>query len=799
MGHLRLALRSLLRAPGFTAAAVLVLALGVGGSTAVFSLLHGVVLRRLAVPAPDQLVRIYERPAGIDAHWPFPGPDFFDLREESRSFAAMAGIRAEQQTLTGRGLPRAIRVARVTASFYDTLREWPASGRPPDPASDAGGGPLSAVVTDAFWRRELSADPAAIGRTLVLDGRSYTISGVMARGFNFPLLRDAEILLSAAFTPREREFRGSAWLTVVGRLKPGTGLPEARAEIAGLAPRIFARSEEHAGWHMEIAPLLEDLVGPVKPALTALLGAVLLILLIACANVASLLLARGMSRSRELAIRAALGAGRGSMVLHLASEAMLIAVVGGAVGLAFAPWALSGLLVLAPRDLPRLDQVHLDGSVLAFALAATMLAGILAGVAPALQLTRPQIMDVLKNGSAGSRKPSRARAALVTVEIALAFVLSAGAGLMARSLGALLDVPTGLSDPAEVLVADVDLPRAQYPDERIVTFARDLTQRLSALPDARGAALMTSIPLDPRGRAEYGFALEGADASAPGESPKAEILWATPGYLQTLGISLATGRDLSWADTKTAPHVILVNEAFVRRLIPNGSPIGRRVTELLGPGNDPWQIAGVVKDVRTKSLDRAPAPLIILPLLQNPMPGLRVAVRASSPDALALAGAVRRELSAIDKDVPLTLPRTLAQVTTQSLGGPRFQMSLFALFAAMALTLAAVGIYGVVMYSVAQRSREIGIRMALGADASQVRRMVFANGVRLALAGVVLGLLGAFAAGRAVASLVYGVGTSDPATLAVSAGVLLLAAALASWVPALRATGVDPAVSLRAE
>lgn len=799
MGHFRLALRSLRRAPAFTAAAVLVLALGVGGSTAVFSLLRGVVLRRLAVPAPDQLVRLYARPAGIDAHWPFAGPDFFDLRAESRSFAALAGIRAEQQTLTGRGLPRAIRVARVTASFYETLRAWPALGAPPDAASDIAGGPLAAVVTDSFWRRELSADPAAIGRTLVLDGRSYTIAGVMARGFTFPLLRDAEVLLSAAFTPWEREFRGTAWLTVIGRLKSGAGLPEARAEIDGLAPRIYARTEEHAGWHMEADPLLEDLVGPVKPALTALLGAVLLTLLIACANVASLLLARGMSRSRELAIRAALGAGRRSMVLHLASEAMVIALLGGALGLAVAPWALTALLALAPQDLPRLNEVHLDGAVLAFALSATTLAGILAGVAPALQLTRPQIMDVLKNGSAGSRKPSRARAVLVTIEIALAFVLSAGAGLMARSLGALLDVPTGLAKSEQVLVADVDLPRAQYPDERIFGFARELSQRLSALPDVRGAALMTSIPLDPRGRAEFGFALEGGDAFAPGQSPKAEILWATPGYLQTMGIALETGRDLAWSDTKTAPHVILVNEAFVQRLIPNGSPIGRRVTELVGPGNDPWQIVGVVKDVRTKSLDRAPAPLIIVPLLQYALPGLRVAVRTPARDPLALVSAVRRELSAVDKDVPLTAPRTLAQVMTQSLGGPRFQMSIFALFAVLALTLAAVGIYGVVMYSVAQRSREIGIRMALGADASRVRRMVFANGVRLALAGVVLGLGGAFVAGRAIASLVYGVGTNDPATLAGSALVLLVAAALASWVPARRATGVDPAVSLRAE
>jgi putative ABC transport system permease protein len=795
MDNLRLAFRTLRRAPGFTIAAVLVLAIGVGGSTAVFSVLRGVVLRQLGLPAPEQLVRLYERPAGLDAHWPFPAPDYFDVARDSHAFESLAAIRPERQTLTGRGTPTQVRVARVTASFFTTLRSLPVLGAAPPADEDLAGGARTAVLTDAFWRREFGADPAAVGRTLILDGNSYTIGGVMAQDFQFPLLRQAEVLTSAAFGTREREFRGNAWLTIVGRLKAGGSVRSAQADLDVLGPRIFARIEEHAGWHLEVQPLLDDLVGPVKPALTALLGAVLLALLIACANVASLLLARGMSRQRELAIRAALGGGRADLVRHLMTEAILIAAMGGALALLLAPWALNALLALAPRDLPRLDEVRVDGAVLAFALAAATGAGLLAGLAPALQLTRPQLMEVLKNGSGGAASSSRARATLVVVEIALAFVLAAGAGLMVRTLGSLLDVPTGLAGAERVLVADLDLPKARYPDQRIVQFAQELMQKVSAAPGVRAAALMTSVPLDLRARAEFGFALEG-DASPPGQSPKAEMVWATPGYLETMGIPLLSGRELRWTDVKSAPHVVLVNEAFARRFMPKGSVLGKRVTELLGPGNDPWEIAGVIGDVRTRELDRAPGPMMVVPLLQYPVASLRVALRSAQGDALSLVPALRAEVLSLDKDVPLSSPQRLDRVVTESVSGRRFQMTLLGVFALVALALAAIGIYGVVAYTVAQRSRELGIRMALGADAALIRRMVVGSGLRLAGLGVALGALGALACTRVLASLVYQVSTSDPATMAATASLLIGIAALASWVPARRATKVDPAISL---
>lgn len=797
VGNLRLALRSLLRAPGFTAAGVLVLAIAIGGSTAVFSVLRGVLLRPLGFRSPEQLIRIYERPAGIDARWPFSGPDFVDVAAENSTFESVAGIRPEQQTLTGHGPPTQIRMARVSASFFSTLRVWPRLGRAPAAEEDVEGASRVAVLTDGFWRREMGADPAALGRTLTLDGRTYTIVGVMPRDFHFALLRQAEILVPLALEGREKEFRGMNWVTVIGRLKGALGVREAQADLDVLAPRIHGRIAEHIGWRYETQPLLTDLVGPVKPALTALLGAVLLALLLACADLASLFLARGIARQRELAIRAALGGGRSELVRQLMTEAMLLAAIGGALGLAIAPWCLSGLLALAPADTPRLEEIQLDGAVLLFSLAASTAAGLLAGLVPALQVTQPHLMEVLTNGSGGTAQRPRARSALVVVETALAFVLAVGAGLMIRTMSGLLEVPSGLASPERVLVADMDLPQSRYPEDRIASLARDLLQRLSSATGVQSATLVTNVPLDPRFRAEFGFSIEGESYPA-GQSPKAEIVFAAPGYLETMGIPLLRGRDMSWTDVKTAPHVVLVNEAFVRRFFPSGDPVGRRVTELLGPP-DPWEVAGVIGDVHTQGLDRAPVPLIVVPLEQFPVPTLRLAVRAAGRNPMALLGTLRSELLTIDKDVPLSAPRMLPQVVIASLGARRFQMTLLSIFAAVALTLAALGIYGVTAYSVTQRAREIGIRMALGAAPGRVLQMVLGSGVRLSLLGVIIGVAAALPAARALGTLVYGVSTTDPLTLTATGALLIGASVLASWVPARRAIRLDPAISLRAE
>jgi putative ABC transport system permease protein len=799
MGNVRFALRSLLRAPGFTAAGALVLAIAIGGSTAVFSVLRGVLLRPLGFRSPEQLIRIYERPAGIDAHWNFSGPDFLDIAAENSAFESTAGIRPTQQTLTGHGPPTQVRIARISASFFSTLRTAPAIGRAPLAEEDVAGGSRVAVLTDGFWRREMGGDRAALGRTLTLDGRTYTIVGVMAPDFHFPVLRQAEILIPLALEKGfEKEFRGTNWITVIARLRAGLGVREAQADLDVLAPRIHSRIAEHDGWRLEAQPLLEDLVGPVKPALTALLGAVLLALLLACADLASLFLARGIARQRELAIRAALGGGRSELIRQLMTEAILLAVIGGGLGLALAPWCLSGLLALAPPDTPRLDEIRLDGAVLLFSLAASTIAGLIAGLVPALQVTHPHLMEVLTNGSGGTAKRPRARSALVVVETALAFILAVGAGLMIRTVSGLLEVPTGLAAPERVLVADMDLPQSRYPDQRITSFARDLLQRLSTSSGVHSAALVTNVPLDPRGRAEFGFSVEG-DESPPGQSPKAEIVFASPGYLETVGIPLLRGRDVQWTDVASAPHIVLVNEAFVRRFFPTRDPLGRRIGNLVGPQDDPWMIAGVVGDVRTLGLDRAPAPMIVVPLLQFPVTTLRLAARAEGRNAMQLVPTLRSEVLAVDQDLPLSSPRLLPQIVTASLGARRFQMTLLSIFAGVALTLAALGIYGVTAYSVTQRSREIGIRMALGAAPGRVLQMVLGSGVRLSLLGVAIGVAAALPAARALGTLVYRVSTTDPATLIATAALLIGAAALASWVPARRAIRLDPAISLRAE
>jgi len=761
-----------------------------------FSVLRGVVLKPLAPPHPEELVRLYQRPAGSEARYPFSAPDYIDLAKGNGAFQSIAGIRAERQTLTGRGSPIQIRVARVTGSFFSILRQWPSIGRAPGAEEDVAGGSRTVVLTDGFWRREFGADPSAVGRTLVLDGRVYVIGGVMPPDFRFPLLRQAEVLVPAAFDRIELERRDHSWITVVGRLKAGFGIREAQADLDRLAPRLAEQLEEHNGWRQEAQLLLDDLVGPLKPALIALQGAVLLVLLIACANVASMLLARGMARQRELAIRAALGGGRGELVGHLLIESMFVALAGGALGMVLAAWGLDALLALSPKGTPRLDEVHLDAAVLGFALLISIVAGLLAGLAPALQVTQPRLMDVLRNGASGSG--ARARSALVVAEMALALVLAAGAGLMIRTLAVLLDVRTGLASPERVLVADLDLPEAQYGNDRVSTFAQQLLQRVSAVPGVRSSALLTNVPLDPRTQSALGFRLEGGEQPPPGQTPKAEAVWATPGYLETMGIPLLRGRGLRWTDSNSTPRIVLVNEAFVRRHIPNGEPLGRRVLDLLAP-NDAWEIAGVIGDVHTKGLDLAPAPLVVIPLLQFPVTFLRIAVRAEKGDPLQLLPPLRAEVLALDKNLPMSAPQPLSQVVIDSLGERRFQMTLLSVFALVALALAALGIYGVMAYSVAQRSREIGIRMALGAAPRRVLGMVVAGGLRLAAAGVGLGIIGALAATRVLSALVYGVSTTDPLTLASTAAVLIVSAALASWIPARRATRLDPTLSLRAE
>jgi putative ABC transport system permease protein len=797
---LKYALRTLARAPAFTAAATLALALGIGGSSAMFSVLDSVVLRPLAVPHAEQLVRLYEVSAG-GHQGPWSTPDYLDLAKENGSFQSVAAVRTARASITVDAGPVQLPAARVTASFFATLGVHPSLGRGLTPEDDNPGAARVVVLTDGLWKREFGGDRRVLGQSLALNGRTYTVVGVMPKGFRFPLVSDAQALLPMEWTKFELETRNLHSFTAFARLKPGFSLQKAQADLDVLGPRIASRSVDHTGATMRAAPLLDDLVGPVRPVLEALLGAVILVLLIACANVASMLLARGTARQRELAIRAALGSGRGRIIRQLLTESLLLAVVGGGLGVVIAAWGVDGLVALAPQSIPRLDEVRLGVPVLTFALAVSLASGVLAGLVPALQASRPDLVDALKNGAAAVTGRSRARSTLVVAEIALALILVIGAGLMIRTLLRLLDVQTGMSaDPARVFVAELNLPGARYPKgEDSLAFQQRLLERVSALPGAQSVAIRTGVPMDPYFQAAFSFVVIGAPPPPPGQSADAEVVWASPGSLQTLGIPLLAGRDLRAADGPKAPQVLLVNEAFVRKFLGGADPIGRRLSSFrVDDDKDVWTIVGVFADVHTQALDRTPQPQIVVPEAQWPQSFMRILVRTSG-NPLALAPLVRSEVLALDQDLPLANPRTLEQVIAESLGERRFQTTLLTVFGAIALLLASLGIYGVVAYTVAQRSKEIGIRMALGAQRSSVLKMVMGAALRLALLGVGIGLAGAFAVTAALRSTLYQVSATDPLTFAAVSALLLGIAALASWAPARRATRVDPMVSLRAE
>ncbi len=796
---LKYALRTLARTPAFTASAVLAIALGVGGSSAMFSVLESVVLRPLAAPEPDRLMRLYEVTRdGHRSSWSFA--DYFDFARENSSFEITAALRNTTVNMTTDAGPRQIPGAHVSSGFFATYGVHPSMGRGFTAEEDYAGSAQAVILSEGLWKREFGGDRRILGQTVTLDGQTYTIVGVLPASFSFPLTRNAQILLPLAATKRDVEMRGLHGIWAIGRLKKGTTPRQAQADLDVLGPRIASRLPDHAGWTLLAAPLLDDLVGTIRPILQALLGAVIIVLLIACANVASMLLARGAARQRELAIRSALGSGRMRIVRQLLTESVLLAIVGGGLGVLLAAWGVDGLVALAPATIPRLDEIRLDAVVLIFALAVSVASGLIAGVVPAIQASRPDLVEALKNGAAATTATSRARSVLVVAEIALALVLVVGAGLMIRTLTRLLDVRTGMSvDPAHVLVADVTLPSAKYPDTpSMQAFQARLAGRAAALPGVQSVALVSGVPLDPHFQATLSCEIAGEPTPRPGEAPEAEVNWVTPGYLETLGIRLVQGRSLAWTDTAESPPVVMVNQAFVRKYLNGADAVGRLIRNFRSEDEKGWTIVGVMADVHTQALDKLPQPVILVPRSQWAQPFMRVLVRTSA-NPRAIAPLVRTEVLAIDKDQPLSNPRTLETVISESVGERRFQMTLLTGFGIVALVLAAVGIYGVVAYSVAQRAREIGIRMALGAQGTSVLRMVVGSGLRLAVLGVAIGLVGAFALTQALQRALYGVSATDPLTFVAVAALLLGIATVASWAPARRAMRVDPMVSLRAE
>jgi putative ABC transport system permease protein len=704
-------------------------------------------------------------------------------------------------TLTGLGDPVQIRGASVTPEFFETMAAPPMLGRTFTTADAAGAG-QTVVLSHAFWQNRLGASRQAVGRMISLNAASYEVIGVMPESFGHP--EDAEVWTPLTPTgPYGPYFtqRGTFFLTVVGRLKPGVSRAAAQAEMDAIASRLEQQYRGNAGIGIRLVPLHDEIVGDVRRPLLILLGAVSFVLLIACANVANLLLTRSSARQRELAIRSALGAGRSRLLRQMLTESIVLAIIGATAGVLLAAWGIDLLQSLAPPGLPRLSSIRVDIAVLGYALAAAILTGVLFGIVPALHAAGNSVGGQLKEGGRGGGDGiggRRVRSVLAVAELAVALVLLIGAGLLVRSIVALNSIDPGFAT-GNVLALRVDLPRAKYNDAaKVTTFFDQLRERIAALPGVQSAGAGTSLLLS-RLPQSATINIEGRpDADPAQQNLPVPYDSVTPGYFATLEIPLRRGRLLSETDTAQSQLVAMVNEAFVRRFFPNEDPIGKRLT--FGGGQDArWStIVGVVADTRRGGFNRPPWAEVYFPHQQAPDRRMYVFARTSG-DPTALARAAQTQVWSIDRDQAIASVRTVAETVARSEANRRFVTLLLGIFATVALVLAAVGVYGVLAYATAQRTHEIGIRMALGADRRTVLRMVLAGGMKLAGAGLVLGLAGAFALTQVLSGLLFGVGARDPLTFVVVPAALGAVALLASWIPARRAVRVEPVIALRGE
>jgi len=811
---LRWAARSLRKTPRFTVAAVLALAAGIGGSVALFSVFDAVILRPLRLPESERLVEISQTAEdGSPSEW--APANYRDLEHEAAPlFEKIAAWYPRSGSLSGAAGADYVLLGAVTTGFFSTLGVRPVLGRDFQAGEDLAGSDQELIVTDRYYRSALGGDPRSIGRTLVLDDRRYTVIGVLPPDFRFPRLEEAGGFVPAGFNAIDLANRGSQYLHAVARLRRGVSLDRARAELGPIGARIAERDPVllHGRTAMAVG-LQAVLIAPVRPLLGMLFAAVLLVLLIACANVAGLLLARGVARQREVAVRAALGGRRARIVWQLFAESLLVALAGGVLGLAVAHWSMGALVAAAPPGTPRLDEVTLDWGVAAFAACVALLSAVLAGLWPALQGSRVSPGLALKESSrglAGGRGRARARSALVIGQIALALVLLAGAGLVVRSFERLVSAPLGF-DPQRVLTARVPLAlsplRWRTPAE-YARFYAELVRRVGALPGVASASTATLGPLDELGAWNNEFVIEGRAATAAGETPWAMLNWATPGFFSTMGIRLVEGRFFDDRDQPGSLRASVVNQTFVRRFFPASSPVGQRIRlrfgvnglfGRLGETSADWryEIVGVMADADEFGPGQPVEPQIVLSAFQQGFPRMNLLVRTQASDPLSIAPAVRKALASLDPSIPLARVRSYPDILSESTGRHRFPLLLLSIFGAVALALAALGIYGIVSFSVEQRTHEIGIRLALGARAEAVQRMLLVQGMSLAAAGIGLGLLGSFAATRVLRNLLYGVSATDPVTFAGVAILLACVAALASLLPARRATRIDPMTALK--
>jgi putative ABC transport system permease protein len=806
----RYGLRVLRRNPGFAATAILTLSLGIGATTAIFSIVDTVMLKPLPFPTADRLVRIRSvfAATGVgsgEASY----PDFLDWRARNHVVEGMAAFRTDDFTLIGPPEPLHLQGAVVSAQLFSLLGVTPALGRSFLPEEDnpaATSGTDAVILSYGLWQREFSPDASVLGRTIQLGDQPFTVVGVMPPAFQYPIQAEPiELWTTIAVDARGganamTTQRGGHYLDVVGLLKTGVKLTQAQAEVAAITGAMNKQYPENKPRTVRIVPEIQGLIGPLRAPLLVLLGAVGCVLLIVCVNVANLLLARATGRHKEMALRAALGASRRRVTRQLLTESVALGLLGGGLGLALALASLRLLVRFIPAEMPRLNAIGLDARLLSFAFLISLVAGILFGLAPALRVAKmslPESLNESGRGSGSGRKEhGRLRGALVVSEVALAIVLLLGAGLLIQSLLHLTRVDPGFN-PNHVLTFQLDSPAGKQ-GAQVPRFFREVVGRMIALPGVSSASAVASLPLT-GDNISASIETEG-EPTPTGSRPSADFNAVEPNYFRTLGIALVAGRDFD--DSKSTP-VVIVNQTLARRFFPNQDPIGKHVRPGIGngyaPGEQPMrEIVGVIVDVKQSGLGTAAAPEVYAPLAQSPFGTIFFVVRTAN-DPRSIVETARRQVTSLDKNAPIYHVETLDQYFAESVAGPRFITLLLSGFAGLALLLACLGIYGVISFIVVQRTHEIGIRMAVGAQKGDVLRMVIGEGLRPALAGVAIGIVGALRLTRLLSSLLYGVRPADPLTFAVVSLILTGVALLACYIPARRATRVDPIVALRYE
>jgi putative ABC transport system permease protein len=804
---LRYGARMLLNSPSFTALAVLTLALGIGANTAIFSVVYAVLLKPLPYSNADQLFNVFqEKQKDVSSGTGWSYTNFAEVREQNRSFSEMAGTQQHQLTLTGRGEPSVVDTSVVTPEFFSVFDAKPLLGRAFFSKDGERGAAPVVVLSEGLWRNFFHSDSNIMGSAVRLDQRLFTVIGIMPATFRFPNLAQSQQIwiplvqdpLFGSWMPR----RDGHWLTVTGRLKPGVTPGQARTELKSLSARLAKEfPAENNGWNAVMLPLQQTLVGNVKSALWVMLGAVGLVLLIACANIANLLLTRGTSRAKEIAVRVSLGAGRMRIIRQLLSETTLLGLLGGAVGVALAYAGVRGLGSLLPANLPQINTIQVDGSVLVFALALSVFASCCFGLAPALFMANVSLQSNLREGGGRAGESGRSRHArnvLAVGEIALAIVLLVGAGLLLRSFSKLMAVSPGFA-VQQITKAEVSLPRVQYAGpQQWLAFSDELLQSVRSEPGMHDSAVVIPSPIAD-GFINLEFDILGMPALSASASRTANYVAATPNYFRVMGIPLLAGRLMSEGDTMAASRITLISKSLARQYFPNQDPIGKKLAFGFPPdSSDPREIVGVVGDVRDVGLGEKPRAMMYVPYEQAPFAGAVIVVK-SSLNATAVADAIRRNVAKLDKELPVTDVMTMTDAVEASVAQPKFRTQLLALFAGIALVLAATGIFGVISYSVSCRTREIGVRMALGASRAVIVQMILRETFTLTLAGVLIGIPAALAAARLIEHMLFDVSVYDPSTLLAVTLSLIAVAVLAGYVPVRRAMQVNPIAALRHE